>query len=409
MIVELHLLQNFAPSCLNRDDTNSPKDCEFGGHRRARISSQCIKRAIREFFQTRRLIPAENLAVRTKRLVREVADQLERDGKDRAAAEQAATVAITAVLPKTARDNNDEVKTPYLLFLGHEEIRRFAELVNQHFDVLSAQSTAAAETGEAEPPARRRGRGRAAAQTAQGPQLPSGFERAVKNLLDGGKAADLALFGRMLADLPEQNVDAACQVAHALSTNRVAGMEMDYYTAVDDLKPDDTAGADMIGTVEFNSSCFYRYADIDLCQLHKNLGGDEELVRRTVEAFLKAAVEAIPTGKQNSMAAQSSPSLVLAVVRECGMWSLANAFVRPVDGRDGGLVANSIKALDDYWGRLVKMFGTPPGLTAAVCTTDDDCLAALKPYEKTSLGDVISTVMTAVNFNDCGHQKGADR
>ena len=47
MIIELHMLQNFAPSCLNRDDTNSPKECEFGGYRRARISSQCIKRAIR--------------------------------------------------------------------------------------------------------------------------------------------------------------------------------------------------------------------------------------------------------------------------------------------------------------------------------------------------------------------------
>src|SRR5918912_1293514 len=99
----------------------------------------------------------------------------------------------------------------------------------------------------------------------------------------------------MLADLPERNSDAACQVAHALSTNKVA-MEMDYYTAVDDLKPDDTMGADMIGTVEFNSSCFYRYANVDLGQLERNLQNDQELARRTVEAFLRAAVEAIPTG-----------------------------------------------------------------------------------------------------------------
>jgi len=42
-IVEIHVLQNFAPSNLNRDDTGAPKDALFGGTRRARISSQCAK------------------------------------------------------------------------------------------------------------------------------------------------------------------------------------------------------------------------------------------------------------------------------------------------------------------------------------------------------------------------------
>src|SRR5918912_1303066 len=103
----------------------------------------------------------------------------------------------------------------------------------------------------------------------------------------------------MLADLPERNSDAACQVAHAFSTNK-ASMEMDYYTAVDDLKPDDTAGADMIGTVEFNSACFYRYANLDLEQLAHNLQKDNELTVKTTEAFLRAFIHAVPTGKQNT-------------------------------------------------------------------------------------------------------------
>ena len=92
---------------------------------------------------------------------------------------------------------------------------------------------------------------------------PEEVQKAVPKLLDGGKAADLALFGRMLADLPEKNVDAACQVAHAISTNKIHSMEMDYYTAVDDIN-NDNPGADMIGTVEFNSACFYRYANLDV-------------------------------------------------------------------------------------------------------------------------------------------------
>src|SRR5438093_398052 len=137
MRIEIHVLQNFAPSNLNRDDTGSPKDCEFGGYRRGRVSSQCEKRANRLYVQKHQLIPAQHLAERTKRLVRETADQLERAGKDRAAAERAATAALTAVLPKTAVDGNGEVKTPYLLFLGRDEIRRFTELVNKHFDVLA--------------------------------------------------------------------------------------------------------------------------------------------------------------------------------------------------------------------------------------------------------------------------------
>ena len=112
---------------------------------------------------------------------------------------------------------------------------------------------------------------------------------------------------------PEWNVDAACQVAHAISTHRVA-MEFDFYTAVDDLRPGDTAGSDMMGTTTFNASCFYRYAALDTRLLQSNLGGDEQLTRDTVEAFLNASIQAIPTGKQNSMAAHNPPSLVFAVV-----------------------------------------------------------------------------------------------
>jgi CRISPR system Cascade subunit CasC len=157
--------------------------------------------------------------------------------------------------------------------------------------------------------------------------MPEEIKKELNRLLNGGMAVDLALFGRMLADLPNKNIDAACQVAHALSTNKVS-MEFDFFTAVDDLSPEEETGAGMMGTVEFNSACFYRYANIDLKQLTGNLAGDSELAQKAVEAFLRAAVATIPTGKQNSMAAQNPPSLVFAVVRDKGLWSLANAFVK---------------------------------------------------------------------------------
>ncbi len=402
MRIETHILQNFAPANLNRDDTGSPKDAEFGGHRRARISSQCLKRAVRHYFEEHDLIPAANRAERTKRLAEAVSKLLRAKGRDEEPALRAAKAGVSAFLPKS--EDKDEHKTPYLLFLGESEITRFADVVNQHWDSFSVQPQADAKPAPAERPV---GRGRGKPKpTEKGPKAPEGFAKAVEKLLDGGKAADLALFGRMLADLPERNVDAACQVAHALSTNKIHSMEMDYYTAVDDLKPDDTAGADMIGTVEFNSACFYRYATLDVAELiggyrdekktrSFGLQGDTDLARTTATAFLRAFVHAIPTGKQNSFAAHNPPSLVFTVVRKGPPVSLANAFVKPVhSGRDGDLVALSIKALDDYYGRFLGMYGDGGLLTSAVCQMDGMPPTNLKAPVK-SVDQLIATVIKA--------------
>src|SRR5579883_3533206 len=242
MFIELHLLQNFAPSNLNRDDTGSPKECEFGGYRRARISSQCFKRAIRMHFPA--LLRKEELATRSKLVVtQKVVPALVGRGRDSEQARIAVERALGAVKLKL-----DDGKTQYLLFLSASEVAALTDACDRNFDVLLR-----AAGGN---PGNKKSKNEARAE------IPSEVRSAVESILDGGKAADLALFGRMLADLPERNVDAACQVAHAISTNNIHSMEMDYYTAVDDLKPEDTAGADMIGTVEFNSACFYRYATL---------------------------------------------------------------------------------------------------------------------------------------------------
>ncbi len=144
----------------------------------------------------------------------------------------------------------------------------------------------------------------------------------------------MALFGRMLADMPEKNQDAACQVAHAISTHSVV-REFDYYTAVDDLKPDDTAGADMMGTVEFNSACFYRYAVVDWEKLIQNLQGDQGLAAKGLRAFLEGFVVAEPTGKRNTFAAHNPPEFIaVSRRRNAAARNLANAFETPVRVRN---------------------------------------------------------------------------
>jgi len=390
MRIEVHVLQNFAPSNLNRDDTGSPKDAEFGGHRRARVSSQCSKRAVRKYFGDHRksLGFAEgDLAVRTKRLLEEAGKRLAKDGRDAARIDRAITAALAA--GKIAMKSDDAELTHYLLFLGEHEIAKFVTVVDQYFDKLAGEPEASGGAGD-EKKKKTAKQQKAAAKDA----APKEVQDAVPSLLDGGKAADLALFGRMLADLPEKNVDAACQVAHALSTNKLHSVEMDYFTAVDDIN-NDNPGADMIGTVEFNSACFYRYANLDVAQLTKNLQGDAELTRKTAAAFLTAFVHAIPTGKQNTFAAQNLPSLVFLAVRTGGPASLTNAFVRPiVPGKDESLIEKSIAALDDYYGRMVRMYGDGGLVESAVCLNERVELKNLKT-EAESVDAVIATAVGA--------------
>ncbi|MBA3416377.1 MAG: type I-E CRISPR-associated protein Cas7/Cse4/CasC [Chloroflexia bacterium] len=387
MFVELHVIQNFAPSNLNRDDTGAPKDAQFGGYRRARISSQCLKRAVRTYVRSHGLVPPDQLGVRTKRLVDALVEKL----TERGHSPDDARPVIQALLAGANFAVKDDGKTEYLLFLGEREIAAMAELAATHWETLRAVTGPA--PGDAAPGGRPSAR---ASKSAGKNAVPTDVQNALRALLDGGKAVDLALFGRMLADLPVANIDAACQVAPALSTHPIT-MEFDYYTAVDDRLPDDTSGADMIGTVGFNSACFYRYANLDLRQLTvQNLGGDVALAEQAVRAFLLAAIRAVPTGKQNSMAAQNPPSFVLAVVRRDGLWSLANAFARPVRiGREGDVVADSIVAMDRYWGELVDMYGDQGILAQAAVGSRSVDLATLGDARVANVPALVDEVCAA--------------
>lgn len=342
MFIEIHILQNFAPSNLNRDDTGSPKDTDFGGVRRARISSQCMKRAIRteKIFTEKTAVES---GVRTRWMNRLLADALKSAGKEES---QAQAVADAMSVQYSKMDNKGH--TSVLIYLSRQEISAITSQLIQKWDEVIASLA-----------------------EGKSPVIDAIAKELFKTLKHRTGAPDIALFGRMLAEKPDLNIDAACQVAHAISTHRV-NMDLDFYTAVDELTRDSESGAGMMGVTAFNSACFYRYARLDWDMLVNNLGGDKALAQRTVEGFLLASLRAVPTGKQNSSAAQNPPDFVLGVVRDDGeSWSLANAFEKPVrPGKNGGYMSGSIEELDKYWGRLAKIYGGD-GFAPSVLVLDE--------------------------------------
>ncbi len=321
--IDIHVIQSVPPSNLNRDDTGSPKTATYGGVRRARVSSQAWKRATRRDFEEH--LDRRDLGVRTKRAV-EVLSQLivERlPGTDAAAAAGRAVKALEAAgLKVKAGRKTKEGEAPlteYLVFFSNSQLERLAEL-------------AAASDGVVE-------------------------ARAAKNALNQGHSVDVALFGRMVADDANLNVDAACQVAHALSTHAVT-TEFDYYTAVDDRNPTEETGAGMIGTIEFDSATLYRYATINVDGLQRNLG-DDAATARAVEAFVLSFVTSMPTGKQNTFANRTVPDAVVVMAREGRPVNLVGAFEDAIRSSDG-FISSSCEAFAQYAADVDKSFSSPP-------------------------------------------------
>jgi len=299
---------------------------------------------VRQFFGEKvaqGILSADDLARRSKRVLEALAGILVEKGHDPEAAKEKAALALGAMELAV----KDEGKTEYLLFLGQREIAGIAGVVHEKWDALVAPEAPAVEGKKVR---------KAKKQAAQG--IDPEIRKALDKVFNGGKALDVALFGRMLADMPEKNQNAACQVAHALSTHAVE-REFDFYTAVDDLKPEDTAGADMMGTVEFNSACFYRYAVVDWEKLGQNLQDDTELADKGLRAFLEGFVVAEPTGKQNTFAAHNPPEFVLVTVRRnTAPRNLANAFETAIRARDS-LTRSSANALLDKAKVLQAAYG----------------------------------------------------
>lgn len=319
--LDIHILQTVPPSNINRDDTGSPKTAVFGGVRRARVSSQAWKRAARMQFASE--LDPSALGMRTKRVVELVAARVEGLAPDlkeqapalAAQALKAAKVVLKADKPASAaKAAAGTAPAPleqagYLLFLSASQVTKLAELA-----VTSARTGEAINAKDA------------------------------KEAANTDHSVDVALFGRMVADAAELNVDAAAQVAHAISVHAVEP-EFDYFTAVDDLKPEDSAGAGMIGTVEFNSSTLYRYATVNLSGLLKNLGTVDAAAEAT-RAFVKAITTSMPTGKQNTFANRTLPDAVLVALRTDFPVNLVGAFEEPVSGNgESSRLGQAVEAL----------------------------------------------------------------
>ncbi|GAB3597964.1 type I-E CRISPR-associated protein Cas7/Cse4/CasC [Microbacterium tumbae] len=341
-ILDINILQTVPPSNINRDDTGSPKTAVYGGTRRARVSSQAWKRATRLLFED--ILDRGQLGVRTKRVVELVGERILQKspelGTERAQELAGLALAAAGIKLTAPRKSTPENPLPdesgYLLFLSSRQVDQVAELCVQ------ADATDDAKA------------------SLKGPEI--------KKALDTEHSVDLALFGRMVAEATDLNVDAACQVAHALSIHPVDN-EFDYFTAVDDHKAgddDEDAGAGMIGTVEFNASTLYRYATIDVDALQRNLG-DSDAARRAVEAFVRAFTTSMPTGKQNTFANRTLPNAVVVSVRDSQPVNLVGAFEEAIVTRDSRLATASARLAAEAVD-IDTAFGTTPVKTWVVRT-----------------------------------------
>jgi len=354
MLIEIHVLQNHAPSNLNRDDTGSPKECIFGGYKRGRISSQCLKRTVRRSDVFQQAL-AGHLATRTRRLPEIVRDRLLQQGLPEpmalAAAQRVSGFGTSAGKPRDPNKKTEAYDTAQTMFLTEADIAAVIETMQK-----------------------------AAARHATPKALledKTDFQKEANTAGFRPITPDVALFGRMTTSEAFRDVEASCQVAHALSTHKV-DHEFDYFTAVDDLQglseQEEDAGADMIGDVEFNSACYYKYFSVDVAGLVNNLTGASPyrrqsvpeadtaaaqiLAAQAVEAMLQAIVRVTPTGKQNSFAAHQLPSALLVEVRPYpAPVSYANAFVEPARaGKDDDLVAASLHLFGRHVAALTAGF-----------------------------------------------------
>ena len=350
LYVDFHILQTVPPSCINRDDTGSPKTAVYGGVTRARVSSQAWKHAMRAAF-------AENTRLdvgkRTKKAAELVKEQILVLDPEQKKADKMAKEALKYVGIKS----DDKKGTDALIFISSAQAKALAELV------------------------------------VGGCTKDEKYEEA----LIENPSADMVLFGRMVAQKASLNYDAAAQVAHSISTHAVQN-EYDYFTAVDDCQAEDNAGAGHLGTVEYNSSTLYRYATVNVMELAGQLGAEQ--AAETVRVFGEAFLFSMPTGKQNSFANRTLPDAVYVTIREDQPVNLCGAFERAVPRSMQGYAEPSKAALAQYAQQIYSSFAEVPAQSFTVGSG----LEALAPAQtaKAMLDALEKAVRDALAGNEVG-------
>lgn len=334
MLIEFHIIKNYPPTNLNRDETGAPKTCFFGGAQRGRISSQCLKNTWRRAES----LSNKDLGIRTRYLPDLVAIELEKRG--------VSTDFIKAAKKKISGFGNkdgkeaDDGRTTQIMFFSKQDIQAVTDAVLA--SIKDSVSLSEFEKIKA---------------------------KQWQDILKIGKVRpvtlDIALFGRMITDDSFADVEASMQVAHAISTNEV-NMESDFFTAVDDLNKQfsDDAGSAMMGDTDYNSCCYYLYASLDTAQLFKNLQSSPEALQ-TAKTILPILLEVMaysnPSGKQNSFAGNVYPSLIFVECKEKNIpISYVNAFEIPIKGSYGkGLIKQSIEKLAAEINKFDATFNLP--------------------------------------------------
>lgn len=346
--IDIHLLQSVPYANLNRDDTNSVKQVEFGGKTRTRVSSQSWKRAARADFQ--RL--TGQAAVRTRRIGEAVERVLLEDRRWPQDLARRAGQHIAVGSSIKADPPSDEVpawSTNAMVYVPESAITELADLAETHRPAL-----------EAAPNMKKGGKS----------VLPKDEIDAVLRSTNGV----IHLFGRMLAEVDDAGVDGAVQAAHAFTTH-ATDTELDYFAAVDDITDawNDTTGSAHMGNTEFSAGVFYRYATVGLDDLLRNLRGDRASARELTTAFLEAFMLSIPQAKKTATAPHTIPDVAHIVVRSDRPVSFAAAFEEPViAGRDGGFSKPSVEQMATYAASARRLLGERGILQATWAGTHTD-------------------------------------
>lgn len=329
-LIELHILQSFPVTCLNRDDLGSPKSAIFGGVERARVSSQCWKRAIRLLAHEK--MPSVFSGIRTKLIGSMISNIMFGEDTNKI------SFVSEMICDLLGKSKDGEMST--LLYLSPESLKNVVkafldkgvsdEDVKTYFDDDSKKK---------------------AIIKKYEPNMKNSVESFSKEVTD---AADIALFGRMVANDPSQNVEGAAMFTHAISTHSVSS-ELDFFSAVDDEKKLDDSGAGHISSVEFNSACYYRYVGLNLDLLRSSKFFNNDEIKTVVSTFLQSVVEANPSARKNSMFGQTLPSYILGIRRKGQPIALANAFEKPIASTNGFVYESSLK-LNKEWERIKHTF-----------------------------------------------------
>lgn len=350
LYVDINVLQTVPSSNINRDDTGAPKTAVFGGVTRSRVSSQSWKRAIRQSFEQQSDgadwldgIRSTQLPVLLADKIQELDSELDHD--------EATDLSLAVFKQAGIKVDKNTQNTRTLLMLSEGQLTKLAKYVTENDEI---------------------------------------DKKAIKQTLKSNNSLDLALFGRMVADDNSLNVDASCQVAHAVSTHELVP-EFDYFTAIDDEQK--AAGSAMIGTVEYNSATLYRYANVNMNELIHNLG-DFDVAIKGLKLFVKDFILSMPTGMQNSFANKTVPQYVMVTVRQDTPVNLVSAFEEPVTSRNG-YVQPSIEKLEAEYAKTQKFVEKPVALF--VLTNENSELKEQADDLNTLLNNVAHTIETRVS------------